>query len=95
MRLTILAISLLLAGCTNVERMFVLTSAVNCNVTRGTEQGAQGEADVDVLTQSGRGSGVFAGALVSRIECRDGTTVEATLDGSIPDPAPEPAGDSQ
>ena len=83
-----LGLACALAGCTTVERMNIQTVAVSCDVERGSEQAAQGEAGADILTQSGQGGGVFAGALRSIVRCPGGLEVEADLDGQIPEPAP-------
>ncbi len=76
-----------LGGCTTIERMNVQTIAIDCNVTRGSEQAGRGEANANVLSQSGQGGGVFSGALESVIVCRD-KTIEAKVEGEIPEETP-------
>ena len=83
MRAALLGLSAaLLTGCTTIERVNVVTNAVNCNVSRSSFQNGQGAADVNVPTQSGNGAGAFVGELMSDILCADGTASSAGLSGA-------------
>ena len=72
---------LVLSGCTQIDRVNVHTIAVNCNVERSSEQQAGGQADANVLAQSGAAAAQFLGELVSSIRCADGTIIEAETTG--------------
>lgn len=81
MKPAIIALCCALCGCTTIDRVNVLTVAVDCDVERGREESANGGGGASLVQQSGQVGAAFAGALESRITCRDGTVVEATVDG--------------
>ena len=85
---SLIAIAVLaLAGCTTIDRVNVLTVAVDCNVTRGDDKSAGGEAQGNALQQSGAAGAKFVGSLRSVVTCRDGTTIEAEVEGGAEDAA--------
>lgn len=72
----ILALVCALAGCTTVEHLHVNTTAVNCDVSRGTNTAieGQGEAGANLVSQalSGAGAGSLNRLLNSVIDCGAG-----------------------
>ena len=58
-----------LLGCTTIERLVVVTQAVDCNVERGQHQQLQTDVKADVLGQSGEGVNDLLQMLTSRIDC--------------------------
>lgn len=83
---------LVLAGCTTIERVNVLTVAVDCDVERGEDRAAGGDAGASLVQQSGQATASFVGSLRSRVECRDGTRVDAALEGEDASIAPGAGG---
>lgn len=69
-------------GCTTIDRVNVLTVAVDCDVERGSDQAVAGDADASVLQQQGAVAARFVGSLRSTVRCRDGTEVVAGVEGS-------------
>ena len=65
-------ISLALASCTHIEQVNVLTNAMGCDVTRGEDTQAGGDAQANVLQQAGAAGASFAGSLRSIIVCPGG-----------------------
>lgn len=80
--LSILILAASVSGCTRIERVNVLTVAVDCDVQRGDSKAANGGADADILTQQAAAAAAFTGSLHSNITCSDGTKVEAGMDGA-------------
>ena len=76
MRLAALGCALLLAGCTSIENVYILTAnGDGCSATRGIERAAQGGGggQANVLAQAGAASGTvsLASLLTSRVECKE------------------------
>ena len=88
MRTLIAALATLtLTGCTTIDRVNVLTVAVDCDVTRGEDKAAGGDAEANVLQQAGAAGARFVGSLRSIVTCRDGTTIAAEVEGGATDAA--------
>lgn len=80
--LSILILAAAVSGCTRIERVNVLTVAVNCDVQRGDNKTANGAGDANVLAQQAAAAAAFTGSLHSDILCSDGTKIEAGMDGA-------------
>lgn len=70
-----------IAGCTQIHigrDLTVQTTAVGCDVTRGSTSAGNGSGDA--ATQAAAVAAAFAKSLSSTVDCPDGPSVEATVE---------------